>query len=149
MKDNSSVTFCGVHCGACSWQRGGEDGRHLTERAKTLDPKELEFWTSCPGCGAGEHRADCDFRICAKAKGMDRCLDCDDFPCKLHKDFNSDGVAHHANSIASLKFLKENGGDAWLEMQEKKWSCACGAKLSWYQQKCFKCGKEASPLKRR
>jgi hypothetical protein len=57
-------------------------------------------------------------------------------------------VAHHADTIASLKFLKENGEEAWIKMQKERWTCACGERLSWYQAKCFKCGKGASPLKR-
>jgi hypothetical protein len=145
----ANITHCGVYCGACSWQRGGEDNRHLTEKGRNLEPKELEYWTSCPGCTVGKHRAeDCDFRICATGKNLGHCIECTDFPCERHKEFNGDGVPHHAGSIASLTFLKENGADAWLEMQEKIWTCACGANLSWYLQRCLKCGKEARPLKK-
>ena len=137
------ITYCGVYCGACRWRRAGQekDDRHLSEKTRTLEPKELQYWLACPGCRAGQHRADCDFRICAEGKGLTRCIDCPEFPCKLHQEFNSDGVPHHSHSIESLAALKELGEDGWLEMQEKKWTCSCGAKLSWYLKRCLKCGK--------
>jgi len=146
----SNLTYCGAFCGACGWRLAGttKDDRYLTEKAKALEPKELEYWLSCPGCKVGEHRADCDFRICAKSKDLERCVDCQEFPCQRHEDFNSDGVPHHANSLASLKVLKEQGEDAWLDMQEKRWTCSCGAKQSWYLQKCVNCGKEANPVRK-
>lgn len=137
------VTYCGVYCGACSHRLTGvtRDPRHMTEKAKQLDPKELKYWTSCPGCRVGGHRADCDFKICATGKKVNHCVDCTEFPCWRHKEFNSDGVPHHAGSLASLAVLKENGEGAWLEMQRKKWTCSCGTKLSWYLKQCLKCGR--------
>lgn len=137
------ISYCGVYCGACSLRLAGveEDLRHLTEKARNLDPTELQYWLSCPGCRSGSHRSDCDFRICATGKGLNHCIDCAEFPCTLHQDFNDDGVKHHANSIASLTTLKNLGEDAWLELQEKKWVCSCGARLSWYLHECLQCGK--------
>jgi hypothetical protein len=49
-------------------------------------------------------------------------------------------MPHHAAAIGNLTELKNTGEDAWLAAQEKKWTCQCGAKLSWYLQKCLKCG---------
>ena len=46
--------------------------------------------------------------------------------------------------IDSLEYLKENGEDAWLAMQEKKWLCSCGSNLSWYLKHCLHCGKPSS-----
>jgi len=138
----SQVPYCGVYCGACSLRLGGTDEHHLTSRAKAMDPKEKEYWTSCPGCRTGDHRADCDFRICAMAKRLEHCVDCVDFPCGMHKEFNSDGVPHHAGSLASLAFLKEYGAEAWFRMQDGKWTCGCGAGLSWYLERCLGCGVE-------
>ena len=138
----ANITYCGVYCGACSLRNAGQeqDHRHLTEKARKLDPEELQYWITCPGCKVGSHRADCDFRICATSKDLIHCVDCADFPCKLHVDFNNDGTPHRANSIASLTILKDKGEEAWLEFQEKKCTCSCGAQLSWYLQKCLKCG---------
>ena len=138
-----NITYCGVYCGACSWKWAGKenDEHHLTERGKMLEPMEKQYWLACPGCKVGSHRSDCEFRICAEGRGLDRCVDCAEFPCKRHEDFNNDGVQHHANTIASLNALKNNGEEAWLGMQEKRWTCSCGARLSWYLKSCLKCGK--------
>lgn len=137
------VTYCGVYCGACHWKRASRenDERHLTEKRRMLESIEKQYWLACPGCKVGSHRADCEFRICAESRGLDRCVDCNEFPCKRHVDFNNDGVQHHANSLASLNVLKNDGEDVWLELQEKRWTCSCGAKLSWYLKSCLKCGK--------
>lgn len=137
------IAYCGVYCGACSLRLAGqdEDLRHLTEKARNLEPSELQYWLTCPGCRSGSHRSDCDFRICATGKGLNHCIDCAEFPCKLHEEFNSDGAPHHANSIARLTELKNMGEDAWLAAQEKKWVCSCGARLSWFLPECLKCGK--------
>jgi len=148
--ENGYVTYCGVYCGACSHKLTGvtQDPRHMTEKARQLDPEELKYWTSCPGCRIGKHRDDCDFKICAKGKNLDLCVDCPSFPCKFQQEFNSDGVPHHAGSLASLAVLKEQGQDAWLAVQREKWTCDCGAKLSWYLKQCLKCGQsvqEPSP----
>ena len=140
------ITLCGVFCGGCGLRLAGleNDDRHLSERAKQNDPEELKYWKTCPGCRAGHHRDDCDFKICVANKNLNHCIDCPDFPCHLHEEFNSDGVPHHSNSLASLEYLKENGAEAWLAMQEKKWLCSCGANLSWYLKNCLKCGKPSS-----
>jgi len=140
--ERAFVTYCGVYCGSCGLRMAGveKDDRHLSPRAARLDPAEREFWTSCPGCRSGDYRTDCDFRICATAKGHELCIHCEDFPCTLHEEFNSDGVPHHAGARANLVLLKEIGALAWLDHQQKKWTCACGARLSWYLPHCLKCG---------
>ena len=137
------VTYCGVYCDACSWKRARveNDERHLSPRGKTLGSIQKQYWLSCPGCRVGTHRSDCEFRICAESRNLEHCVNCDEFPCKRHKNFNEDGVQHHANSLSSLNVLKNEGEEAWLEMQEKKWTCSCGTKLSWYLKSCLKCGK--------
>lgn len=144
---NEFITYCGVYCGSCGLRLAGveKDERHLSPRAAKLDPTEKAYWTSCPGCRSGEHRADCDFRICATARGHEHCIHCEDFPCKLHAEFNSDGVPHHAESLASLKLLNDVGSEAWLDHQRRKWTCDCGARLSWYLPHCLQCGAPSKP----
>jgi len=145
--ENGFVTYCGVYCGSCHLKMAGveRDERHLSPRAAKLDAAEKAYWTSCPGCRSGEHRADCEFRICATARGHEHCIHCEAFPCKLHVEFNSDGVPHHAGAQESLKLLKEIGAEAWLDHQREKWTCACGARLSWYLPHCLKCGAASAP----
>ena len=142
-KDTGLISYCGVYCGCCSHRLAGveHDQRHLTPKAAQLDPAEQQYWTSCPGCRNGHHRDDCDFKLCATAKGHEHCVQCAGFPCQLHVEFDADGVPHHAGSLDSLRLLKEQGETAWLETMRKKWTCECGARLSWYLRNCLKCGK--------
>jgi len=145
--ETSFITYCGVYCGSCGLRRAGveKDERHLTLRAARLDPAERRFWTSCPGCRSGDYRTDCDFRICATSKGHELCVDCENFPCERHREFNSDGVPHHAGAQASLELLKEIGAEAWLGVQRARWTCSCGAPLTWYLTRCLKCGAPSEP----
>ena len=141
--EHGLISYCGEYCGCCSLRLAGieNDERHLTPKAAQLDPGERAYWTSCPGCRNGDHRADCDFRICATAKGHGHCVQCGEFPCALHAEFDGDGVPHHAGSLARLRELKALGEVDWLDSQRKQWTCQCGAKLSWYLEQCLACGK--------
>lgn len=145
--DKTFITYCGVYCGSCGLRTAGveRDERHLSPRAARLDSIEKAYWTSCPGCRSGEHRADCDFRICATSKGHELCIHCADFPCERHREFNSDGVPHHAGALASLEQLKAVGEVAWLDSQRERWTCRCGAPLTWYLAHCLKCGAPSEP----
>ena len=145
------IPYCGAYCGACSWKLASteSDERHLThKRFETFEPREKQYFLACPGCRVGNYRSDCDFRVCAESRRLEHCIDCTEFPCKRHEDFNSDGVQHHANSIAGLNVLKNEGADAWLRIQETKWTCSCGAKLTWYLESCLKCGRPVRLEKR-
>jgi hypothetical protein len=99
---------------------------------------------SCPGCKLDKHGSDCEIRECAKSKELDHCGLCSDFPCDKITEFNNDGVLHHAEVIENLTMLRDSGEEQWLSVQEQKWRCPCGAKLSWYTKKCLKCGRPAS-----
>ena len=144
MKQNTNLlAYCGLYCGACSFkvaydQNSKEHIIALPSQYNQYKDKPLQF---CPGCRLDNDDAGCEIRNCAKEKSLDHCGDCDDFPCKKISDFNNDGVSHHAKVLKNLHTLKEIGIDKWLEAEKTKWTCECGAGISWYLKKCVKCDK--------
>ena len=58
----------------------------------------------------------CGIRKCARAKGLDACPFCDEYPChRIH------GLAKgYVNLIADGKRMREIGLDRWIEEQEAR-----------------------------
>jgi hypothetical protein len=140
--NNDFIAYCGLYCGACSFKVGFDENNRahlegIPAQYKRYADKPLQFCAGCrqlKQCGHG-------FKECAEKHNVMHCGLCDEFPCQRIKDFNNDGALHHAEVITNLKRLKEIGEQAWLKEQEKRWTCECGAKKSWYLVKCPKCGK--------
>jgi hypothetical protein len=145
MKDHLNLlAYCGLFCGACSFKLTVDDGERahvLSLPARYDKAKEAEL-EACPGCRS-EPVADgddpCKIRYCARARGLAYCSACDDFPCSTISEFAADGVPHHGQALASLRRIGDAGASAWLSEQEAQWTCACGAKRSWYIDECPKC----------
>jgi len=149
-KDINLLAYCGLYCGACSFKVAFDEKnkQHIKDMPSKYDKykdAELEF---CPGCRLDSQCGSCKIRACAKAKNLTNCSECVDFPCTILKDFNDDGMPHHAGCITNLKMIKEKGIDYFMNYQEKHWTCTCGAKTSWYLQNCTRCNeKQATPIK--
>jgi hypothetical protein len=132
-KDNLKlVTYCGLHCDLCS-ARG-----RLPRQAATLRdtmrkegweywgdsfPRFKEFWQflndmsepekSCPGCRQGGGPPFCGIRKCARKKGIDLCIECEEWPCS-----RIDGLAAgYINLIADSERHKRIGTTKWLKEQ--------------------------------
>ena len=141
--NNSMLAYCGLYCGACSFKVAYEENEraHLAAAPSKYDKYKNEPLQPCAGCKPDpDSCGDCGIRTCAKAKGYRHCGECADFPCVRLLDFGADGSPHHAQALLNLKDLKEMGEAKWLELQERRWKCSCGARLSWYVSKCPKCG---------
>lgn len=143
-KNHDFIAFCGLYCGACSFKVGFDENNRshlegIPAQYERYANRPLQFCSGCrqfKQCGHG-------FKECADQHKVAHCGLCGEFPCSRIKDFNNDGAPHHAEAITNLKRLKEIGKDAWLQEQEKRWTCDCGAKKSWYLLKCTKCQKNA------
>jgi hypothetical protein len=135
---------CGLYCGACYHYRASfPDGQHLLDEA-ARQGKRREGYT-CRGCRSDTlyiHPgcAQCEIRACADGKGVLHCGDCDEFPCERLEAFRDDGRVHHLDVVANLEDLGAEGADQWLEEQERRWTCGCGARFSWYETACHRCG---------
>ena len=136
------IAHCGLYCGACSFKVGFEENNkeHVMCMPTMYDKFKNQPLKFCPGCRLENQCGDCDIRDCARAKKIEFCNLCNDFPCKKLKDFNSDGKSHHAESIKNLLLLKKIGNEKWLEEQKHNWVCEkCNYRFSWYLKKCPKC----------
>jgi hypothetical protein len=137
-------TYCGIYCGACSIAMYSETGRtdEFVACLGGLPKEEL----SCGGCKSENVYAGCKacgLRRCAREKGVERCSDCADYPCKSYRKWQTAAklLPHLQTASASLKNIKFDGVDHWLDVQEKRWSCPdCGTSFSWYSTACYNCG---------
>ena len=145
MADRSELlAVCGLYCGACYHHRASfPEGAHLLEAAARRG-RELEGFT-CRGCRSDilyihPGCARCDIRACADGRDLLHCGLCPEFPCARLEDFRIDGHIHHLDVLDNLASLKEKGPDRWLAEQERRWTCECGTKFSWYETVCRNCG---------
>jgi hypothetical protein len=139
-------TYCGLYCGACGVIVAMKNNR-LEEFAnahdfggKKLSAADLE----CYGCKTTQTAVFCDrcgILDCAVEKGVEFCIECDEYPCDRLKSFQGDQAPHHSAIFKNLERIKEIGIEPWFSEQEKRWSCpACGGRFSWYDEKCESCG---------
>lgn len=134
-------SYCGIYCGACPILAANEKGV-VEEKAGDweLDAKDIV----CRGCKSKTLAAyckDCVMRLCARDRGFEFCVECDDYPCGTVMAFQRDRFPHHTLIAANLQAVADRGVDAWLEEQKKRWSCSsCGEPHTWYEEECAKCG---------
>jgi len=141
------IATCGLYCGACSFKLAFDENERAHVRAMPSrydKAKEAEL-EACPGC-RGEATAcgadPCKIRACARECELTHCGLCAEFPCSVLSAFANDGVPHHGETLGNLNRLREVGESAWFIEQRARWTCACGAKLSWYLLECPKCGRD-------
>jgi len=135
---NELIAHCGLYCGACSFRLAvlENDRNHLkympSYYAKLKD-QPLEY---CPGCRLENKCGECQIRDCSIINKHNHCAECSDFPCNKITEFNNDGRPHHGEVLSNLRLLTEMGENNWLEYMNKKWTCKCGTKISWYYKSC-------------
>lgn len=136
-------TYCGLYCGACEVLVATKNGDvEKAAKAWNMKPEELR----CHGCKTGtisSFCSTCDIKKCAEDKRVDFCFQCDEYLCARLVEFKNDKYPHHSVILKNLDFIRGKGINKWLEEQEARWSCPnCGAKFSWYDQVCKKCGEK-------
>ncbi len=130
------VAPCGMNCGICSSYLAG-----------TRDIKNLGVrMPYCPGCRP--RNKSCAFlkkhcQLLAEGK-VTFCYECPEFPCErlvaLDKRYRE---RYHMSMLENLKFIKEQGMDAFLQKEAEKWHCpGCGGTISCHNGICFDCGIE-------
>ena len=130
------IAFCGLYCGACDWHVSfpkAAPGDTNSERLKN---------GTCPGCREeGNICGFCEMKKCATRKGIDLCGKCAEYPCGTIESFMTDGKPHHADIRNNLAEIREFGENEWAARQQRRWTCQCGIKFSWYDKNC-RCGRE-------
>lgn len=151
MTDLSKVTFCGLYCGLCSQcNRIPAQSRALRETMQKEGwhlwgesfPGFREFWAFLGGLVESEANAGCregkcgppfcGIRKCARAKGVEVCAFCGEYPC--HR---ISGIAKgYVTMLADAERMREKGLDAWIAEQEARRAtgfCYCDIRCSPYE----------------
>jgi hypothetical protein len=122
------VAYCGIYCGLCDRRTRVPDRaaalKAAMEKAEYDAPEEFQQHLAglaevsddkC--CRTGKCGAPfCAVRKCAKAKGVEICTDCDEYPCDRMKLFGECEPLLLADGQRILKY----GLDKWIEEQEKR-----------------------------
>lgn len=131
--DHRVIAPCGMNCSICS--------AYLRKKNK------------CGGCRALTAKSPkaclaCKIRNCELyvANGYSYCYECDKYPCKLIKHLDGRYRAKYGMSmVENLETVKNQGLEALLEAEGKKWQCpCCGGVICVHTRVCSACGK---PLK--
>jgi hypothetical protein len=137
------ATYCGLYCGACPILAANERGEVEKRAAEGGVKPEVLRCLGCKSETIAVFCVDCEMRQCARDRGIDSCGECGEYPCKMLESFRADEHPHHSVVLKNLERMKEKGPDAWLEEQKARWSCpACGARFTWYDDRCPECGGE-------
>lgn len=102
----------------------------------------------CVGCNntgfKPVHCENCNIKLCSEKNIKEKffCVYCSDFPCKLIKHLdNRYKTKYNESPIQNLESIAKNGLKAFIEIENKKWTCAqCGALLCVHRNECLKCG---------
>jgi hypothetical protein len=129
------VTYCGLYCDLCS-ARGRLPGQASalrdTMRKEGWEywgesfPRFKEFWKflndmsepkkSCPGCRQDGGPPFCGIRKCARKKGLDLCIECEEWPCSRIEGL----AAGYVNLIPDSERHKRIGTARWLKEQKAR-----------------------------
>jgi Protein of unknown function (DUF3795) len=121
MVDKKALTApCGLDCFNCELFTDNLTDEFAALFAEKLDVAKEEV--SCRGCREqdGVHchlpGSGCATLDCAKAKGVDLCCDCQEFPCVLLAPL-ADGAAiyPHNMKVYNLCRIKRVGHEKWIE----------------------------------
>ena len=125
MQDKESLTApCGLACFLCELY---ED--NLTEELSALIQTRLgvpKEEVVCRGCRQqdGKHfhlPGGCATLDCVKAKGVELCCDCEDFPCPLLAPVADQAARYpHNMKLYNLCRIKKLGLKDWIEKEAKK-----------------------------
>ena len=114
------VAPCGLDCFNCELFEG-----NLTDELATVIHEKLgvpQSEIACKGCRQqdGDHfhlpQQGCATLDCVKAKGVELCCDCDEFPCAYLAP-TADGAAKypHNMKVYNLCRIKQVGLERWME----------------------------------
>lgn len=125
MRDKKSLTApCGLDCFNCEIFEDNltHDLAELIHKKTGVPKAEI----ACKGCRFqdGKHfhlPQGCATLECAKAKGVELCSDCEDFPCALLAPV-ADGAAQYPHNIKvyNLCRIKKVGLHRWIEEEARQ-----------------------------
>ena len=127
-------SYCGLYCGACEvlnlYRAEVESGKpaaweDLPQPLKNVIPPDYKV--ACTGCKTGLLSPGCQacvIRICASGKGVEACVVCGVYPCKLVNERKVyitehlyEVLPHVKAKFSQAKRIMEVGYAAWREEQ--------------------------------
>ena len=127
------IAPCGMNCGLCIAYQF---------REKDLNKKGFHK-KYCPGCIPRGENCKHMARICSLVgEGKVRfCYECEDYPCKRLKSLDKRyRTKYNMSMIENLDVIKDKGMKAFLEKEEKKWTCpTCGGIKCCHAGFCLDC----------
>jgi hypothetical protein len=144
--DKNFAAVCGLYCEACTlFIATKEDPARLKGLAERFQLSEETI--SCYGCRSNNrcpYCESCKMFACATDRGIDFCIECDEYPCNDLKQFQSERP-HRIELWDDLKRIKAIGYEQWLKEIKGNYTCLqCKTINSAYDLKCRKCGQEPS-----
>jgi hypothetical protein len=110
----------------------------------------------CFGCKSDNifiNCAQCVMRPCAISKGVEFCIECEEYPCGYYEAGKQmvnqlPYLKHMKAIIKNQRYIKDQGVEPWLEDQKTKWECPqCGVLFAWYEEECKHCGRDLRGIK--
>ena len=141
---------CGLYCGACSILIAHRtNNATLKEKLAAvygMKPEDLH----CTGCLSTDedqifhYCKVCAIKSCANDKKIEGCHQCEEFPCS-HID-NFPIPLGKKVILKSVPLRRELGTGAWVEHEEKRYSCPeCGARVFRGAKRCNNCKRDVEP----
>jgi len=135
---------CGLYCDVCAILIAHRDNnlkfkkRLVTVYPFTSSPDEIQ----CTGCLSEGvifgYCKSCPIKSCAKKKNIEGCYQCDEWPCKLIKNFPI--PVGKKVIMRVIPQWREWGTERWVEEEEKRYRCPeCGNPLFRGAKRCNKC----------
>lgn len=137
------IAPCGMNCNLCS-----------TYLAYVNDIKSKGLrMPYCAGCRPRDKKCaflkkKCDLLMEGR---VEYCHQCPDFPCRnlehIDKGYRK---LYRMSMVDNLEYIKQNGIEALLAREEKKWRCPeCGGTICCHNGICYSCGLEKLKSKKK
>lgn len=146
--DKRLAAVCGLFCPACTLYIGTtENEPHRLKAVADSYHTSPEVW-KCYGCRSKKRgyfcKNECKMVDCAKEKGVEFCVECDEYPCQELRTFKEQRP-HRIELWENQRRIKEVGYARWYGEMLDHYACPqCGTLNSAYDLKCRSCRAEPS-----
>ena len=145
VRNTELIGRCGLFCGACDNYLAFKPGKEKLLENEKFQNKENEYCEGCNSEKVSAHCSICKMRLCAIDKNIISCGDCECFPCTEIVKFKNEGdkfsgAKHRKYIFDNINEYRKTGCLSWLANQDRKWTCKCGTKFSFYERNCQVCG---------
>lgn len=139
--DKKLLAPCGLYCGVCAILIADrDDNLKFKERLTGVYGVEVED-IRCKGCLSDDvfkYCTVCPIRDCARARGLEGCHECEEFPCRFVEEFPLE-VGKRV-MLRAIPRWREIGTERWVEEEIDRYHCPqCGYPLFRGAKRCRNC----------